>query len=52
MSTTNKSGFKIPDDLFDNPKREAKVEAVQKLANKEPARVITLVKKLINKDNK
>lgn len=44
--------FKIPDDLFDNPKQEAKVEAVQKLANKEPARLVALIKKLLKTDNK
>lgn len=52
MIKPNKPVFKIDDDLFDNPKRDAKVEAVQKLVSKEPNRVLTLVKALINKDKK
>jgi hypothetical protein len=52
MNKPNKPVFNIPDDLFEDAKREAKVAAVQKLATKEPARVFNLVKTLINKDKK
>lgn len=52
MIKPSKPVFKVEDDLFDNPKREAKVAAVQKLAGKEPYRLILLIKSMINKDKK
>lgn len=53
MIKPNKPVFKIEDDLFaGDQKRDAKVAAVRQLANKEPNRVLTLVKTLINKNKK
>ncbi len=53
MIKPSKPVFKIEDDLFEgDSKRNAKVAAVQKLVSKEPNRVLTLVKTLINKDKK
>lgn len=52
MIKPSKPVFKVDDDIFDNPKRDAKVAAVQKLVSKEPNRVLALVKNLINKDKK
>lgn len=53
MIKPSKPVFKIEDDLFDaDSKRDAKVAAVQKLATKEPNRLLALVKTLINKDKK
>jgi hypothetical protein len=49
MIKPNKPEFTIPDDLFDNPKREAKVAAVQKLMVKEPGRIAALIKRMLNK---
>lgn len=49
MINPNKSEFAIPDDLFDNPKRDAKIEAVQKLTSKHPNRIAVLIKSMLNK---
>lgn len=52
MIKPNKPSFDIPDDLFDDPKRDAKVAAVQKLMKKQPSRMVGLIKTLLNKDKK
>ena len=53
MIKPSKPVFKIEDDLFDkDSKQVAKVAAVQKLASKEPNRVITLIRTMLNKDKK
>lgn len=53
MIKPSKPVFKIDDDLFEGDlKRDAKVAAVQKLATKEPNRVLTLIRTMLNKDKK
>ncbi len=53
MIKPSKPVFKIEDDLFDkDAKQEAKVAAVQKLASKEPNRLLAVIKSMLNKDVK
>jgi flagellar biosynthesis/type III secretory pathway M-ring protein FliF/YscJ len=52
MTTPNKPKLVIPDDLFDSPDRDVKVDAVKKLVNKEPNRVALVIRMMLNRDNK
>jgi hypothetical protein len=52
MTTTNKPKLVIPDDLFDSPDKDVKVEAVKKLASKEPSRVALVIRMMLNQDKK
>jgi hypothetical protein len=52
MTRPNKPEFVIPDDLFDSPRRDIKVAAVQKLAVKDPGRIAYLIRAMLNRDKK
>ena len=48
----NKPKFEIPEDLFANTNKDAKVAALRKLFTKEPIRVAAAIKILLSKDKK
>jgi len=40
----------IPDDLFDDPNRDIKVDLVKRQYNKDPLRMMLLIKRMINEN--